>query len=179
VAWRLTVAQARKLGLVQKGPARRSSEPNAAERDYAERVLEPRRLAGELREYTFEGCKLRLGWRTFYTADWFARAADGTEELHEVKVQWSTGEMGARDDARVKLKCAAALYPEKRFYLAVRSSGPRALRRWDVRLVPAGPMPASARARIKAGSPTTAMPEGSASEGRSSTKPRSRPARRK
>lgn len=69
-----------------------------------EQVLKHRLMAGEIQWYKFEGVKLRLAAATFYTADFFVMAADGMLEVHEVKGVWT-------DDARVKTKVAAAMYP--------------------------------------------------------------------
>jgi hypothetical protein len=52
----------------------------------------------------FEGIKLRLADNTFYTPDFGVMLSSGLMELHEVKGHWT-------DDARVKIKVAAALYP--------------------------------------------------------------------
>jgi hypothetical protein len=73
-----------------------------------EQVLKHRLIAGEIQWYKFEGVKLRLAAATFYTADFFVMAADGLLEVHEVKGVWT-------DDARVKTKVAAAMYPFKFF----------------------------------------------------------------
>lgn len=71
-----------------------------------EAMLKQRMSAGEILWYKFEGIKLRLADNTFYTADFFVMAADGQLEAHEVKGFWT-------DDARVKTKVAAAMYPFK------------------------------------------------------------------
>ena len=71
-----------------------------------EQLLKRRLMAGEIAWYKFEGVKLRLAAATFYTADFFVMAADGQLEVHEVKGVWT-------DDARVKTKVAAAMYPFK------------------------------------------------------------------
>ena len=60
--------------------------------------------AGEILWRKFEGLKLRLADNTFYTPDFAVLAADGVMECHEVKGFWE-------DDARVKIKVAASLYP--------------------------------------------------------------------
>ena len=52
----------------------------------------------------FEGMKLRLADNTFYTPDFAVMRAGGQIECHEVKGFWT-------DDARVKIKVAAALFP--------------------------------------------------------------------
>ena len=54
--------------------------------------------------YKFEGLKFRLANNTFYTPDFAVMIRDGQIQLHEVKGYW-------RDDAKVKIKMAAELYP--------------------------------------------------------------------
>lgn len=62
------------------------------------------RNAGQILWFKFEAVKLRLADNTFYTPDFAVLALDGVFELHEVKGFWE-------DDARVKIKVAAALFP--------------------------------------------------------------------
>lgn len=76
---------------------------NKTEARYA-KLLDDRLHAGEILWYKFEGVKLRLADNTFYSPDFFVMLADGTLEVHEVK-----GFM--TDDAAVKVKVAAAMYP--------------------------------------------------------------------
>jgi hypothetical protein len=71
-------------------------------------LLKQRLHVGEIQWYRFEGVKLRLADNTFYTADFFVMNAEGLLEVHEVKGFWT-------DDARVKTKVAAAMYPFKFF----------------------------------------------------------------
>lgn len=85
------------LGRLKQG------EMNATEREYAA-FLELRRQAGEIAWFKFEGIKLRLADSTFYTPDFAVMDADNVIECHEVKGHW-------QDDARVKIKVAASLYP--------------------------------------------------------------------
>ena len=59
---------------------------------------------GRIAEYWFEGITLRLAERTRYTPDFLVMLADGTLECWEVKGHWE-------DDARVKIKVAAELFP--------------------------------------------------------------------
>lgn len=66
--------------------------------------LQNLRHAGEILWHKFEGVKLRLADNTFYTCDFAVLASSGVLEMHEVKGFW-------QDDARVKIKVAAALYP--------------------------------------------------------------------
>lgn len=80
---------------------------NKTEAEYAD-MLAARLVAGEIKWYEFEGVKLRLADNTFYSPDFIVMAADGVIEIHEVKGFW-------RDDARVKIKVAAAKHPF-RFY---------------------------------------------------------------
>jgi hypothetical protein len=75
-------------------------------------LLKLRLMAGEVAWYRFEGIKLRLADSTFYTPDFAVMLADGTMELHEVKGFWE-------DDARVKIKVAAEMYPFR--FVAVKS----------------------------------------------------------
>jgi len=69
--------------------------------------LDIRKRAGEILDYRFEGVKLRLADYTFYTPDFFITYRDHFEVM-EVKGFW-------RDDARVKIKVAAAMYPFFKF----------------------------------------------------------------
>lgn len=82
---------------------RRDGSMNKLEAKYAG-VLELRKKAGEISAYWFEGLKLRLADRTFYTPDFVVQLADGSLELHETKGHWE-------EDARIKVKVAAAQYP--------------------------------------------------------------------
>jgi len=66
--------------------------------------LEARKRAGEVVWFLFEPFNLRLAERTYYRPDFAVMLADGTLEVHEVKGFWE-------DDARVKVKVAAAKFP--------------------------------------------------------------------
>ncbi|AEY69638.1 hypothetical protein PEp14_00049 [Erwinia phage PEp14] len=85
------------LGRLKQG------EKNNTEQAYEDH-LEWRKHVGEILWYKFEGVKLRLADNTFYTCDYFVMLANGQLEAHEVKGFWT-------DDARVKIKVAADLYP--------------------------------------------------------------------
>jgi hypothetical protein len=61
--------------------------------------------------FKFEAVKLRLADNTFYSPDFAVMNAAGVMEMHEVKGFWM-------DDARVKIKVAASLYPFK--FIAVK-----------------------------------------------------------
>lgn len=82
---------------------RKQGEMNKLEAEYAE-YLEARKLAGEVVMWVFDSMKLRLADNTFYTPDFFVQLADDTIEIVETKGFWE-------DDARVKIKVAASLWP--------------------------------------------------------------------
>ena len=87
------------LGRLKQG------EMNKTEQEYA-RLLENMKHAGEIIWYSFEGMKFRLADKTFYTPDFIVLTKEGYMEAHEVKGYWM-------DDARVKIKVAASMYPIK------------------------------------------------------------------
>lgn len=60
--------------------------------------------AGQVVWFKFEGVKLRLADKTFYSPDFAVMLDTGLLEMHEVKGFWE-------DDARVKIKVAASIYP--------------------------------------------------------------------
>lgn len=80
-----------------------SGSMNRTEERYA-KYLSALKATGDILEYWFEGVKLRLADSTFYTPDFLVQIPSGELECHEVKGFWE-------DDARVKIKVAAALYP--------------------------------------------------------------------
>ena len=86
-----------------RGRVRADGEMNKLETDYAGH-LSLRLHAGEVLWFKFESIKLRLARNTFYTVDFFVMLTDGTLEAHEVKGFWE-------EDARVKIKVAAAMFP--------------------------------------------------------------------
>lgn len=86
---------------------------NNLEKDYSEFLL-LRQRAGEITEFKFEGIKLRLAPKTFYTPD-FVVVTEESIELHEVKGFWE-------DDARVKIKVAAEMFWWFRFRAVQRPS---------------------------------------------------------
>lgn len=87
---------------------------NKTEAAYAE-ILNLSQLGGEVRWWAYEPIKLRLAKRTWYTPDFLVVGSDGRIEAIEVKGFW-------RDDARVKIKVAAELFPMFVF-VAVRRDG--------------------------------------------------------
>lgn len=95
---------------------------NKTEAAYAA-TLDARRHAGEVAWFKFEGMKLRLADNTFYTPDFAVMMADGALEMHEVKGFW-------QDDARVKIKIAANLYPMR--FLAIQPQSKKKGGGWKV-----------------------------------------------
>lgn len=84
---------------------------NRTETAYAE-YLESLRQDGIIEVWRFEPLKLRLADRTFYEPDFLIVTAEGLIELHETKGRPGSGPGGWMDDARVKIKVAAEMYPE-------------------------------------------------------------------
>lgn len=95
---------------------------NKSEQAYAAH-LEAKKAAKLIEWYGFEAIKLRLADNTFYTPDFAVMAADGVIELHEVKGFWT-------DDARVKIKVAAALFPFR--FKAFKARSKKAGGGWEV-----------------------------------------------
>ena len=87
----------------------KTGEMNNTEAAYSAHLAERQALGG-VAWFKFEGMKFRLGDNTFYTPDFAVMLANGQLEAHEVKGHW-------QDDARVKIKVAASMYPLK--FLAV------------------------------------------------------------
>jgi len=82
---------------------------NQLETRYAELLeIGTRTKPQEVARWRFEPLKLRLADRTFYEPDFCVVTPEGFIEFHEVKGFWE-------DDARVKVKVAAEMYPEYRF----------------------------------------------------------------
>lgn len=100
----------------------KAGEMNKTEQAYAER-LRALEHAGQILWHKFEGIKLRLADNTFYTPDFAVLEADGVMACHEVKGHW-------QDDARAKIKIAAAMYPFR--FLAVKVRAKRDGGGWDV-----------------------------------------------
>ena len=100
----------------------KSGTMNATETRYAEH-LDAERHHGRIAWFKFEGVKLRLADACFYSPDFAVCRADGAIEMHEVKGMWT-------DDARVKIKVAAEMYPFK--FVAIRAQSKKAGGGWAV-----------------------------------------------
>lgn len=81
----------------------KTGQMNKTEQAYGA-YLEEKRLQKMIAWYKFEGIKLRLADNTFYSPDFAVMLTNGQMQMHEVKGFW-------QDDARVKIKVAADLYP--------------------------------------------------------------------
>jgi len=81
----------------------KSGERNKTEAAY-EAHLEQLKHDGVIQWYSFEGITLKLANDTRYTPDFVVLLANGEMECHEVKSIW-------RDDSKVKIKVASALFP--------------------------------------------------------------------
>lgn len=96
------LSPARPPGVIATGQPRERGM-NALETAYAAE-LERRREAREIHWWLYEGLKLKLADNTFYTPDFAVMRIGGELEIHETKGFW-------REDARLKIKVAAGLYP--------------------------------------------------------------------
>ena len=108
---------------------------NRIEHDYACR-LDLLRRSGDILQWGFEAMTLRLAADVRYTPDFIVVRPVGPGrcrlEAHETK-----GYM--RDDARVKVRLAASLFPWITFFVVRRSKDAGAiLRQWTIAEVPRG-----------------------------------------
>ncbi len=92
-----------KKRLVAKAARRDSVYTNQLEERYAG-VLEQRHVIGEIHKIWYQPFGIKLADKCYYHPDFMIQLADGTLEIHETK-----GFM--RDDASVKIKTAARLFP--------------------------------------------------------------------
>lgn len=103
-------AELRSLGVpMHLLPKPKAPRMNKLEAEWA-MVLEARKRAGEILWYGFEAIKLRLADNTHYTPDFAIIDREGKLVFHETKGGFW------RDDARVKIKVAAEMFPFFKFY---------------------------------------------------------------
>jgi hypothetical protein len=105
-----------------RGVRKQPGEMNKLESAYAA-FLEAERRLGLIHWWVYEAVKLKLCKKTHLTVDFFVMTADGDLEAHECK-----GFM--EEDANVKLKVAASLYPF-RFKLIRKAKGGQ----WDIKVI--------------------------------------------
>ena len=88
-----------------------SGEMNKTETAYATH-LEMLKRAGQVLWFGFECWTFKLAKDTRYTPDFVVQLSGGELELHEVKGRTrANGKYFAEDDAKVKVKVAAAVFP--------------------------------------------------------------------
>ena len=92
-------------------PRQPKQRANQTEKRYEQDFLWPAYQRGEIWDYRFEPLKLRLADNTFYTPDFLVVKVTGLE-IHEIKGSYE------REDARVKWKTAAELFPWFQFVVA-------------------------------------------------------------
>jgi hypothetical protein len=97
------MAQNRSLRAFQAKGRLKKGEMNKTEAEW-EAELRLQQLAGEIIWYKWNCLKLRLADNTFYVTDFLVLQLDGLLRVDEVKGFWT-------DDARVKIKVAADMYP--------------------------------------------------------------------
>ena len=91
-----------------------SGVSNKSQSSYEEQ-LKLKLYSGEILWYAFEGMKFKLADNTYYSPDFAVMNKDGQIELHEVKGYFM-------DDAKVKIKVAAAQFPFKFIVVFVKTN---------------------------------------------------------
>ena len=112
----------RKFNRFAKHARRKAGEMNKTEAAY-DSYLGLLLRAGEIDGYKFEGIKLKLADNCFFTPDFLVMAKDGVLELHDTKGTTkklrTSGEKESvpwiEEDAKIKLKLVAELYPFRVF----------------------------------------------------------------
>jgi len=94
------------------GRKRERGEQNKTEARFEREWIMPRVMAQEIAWFAFEAIKLRLADATFFTADFSILPVDGVLEIIDVKGSPRIVE----EDARVKIKVAAELFPFRFFF---------------------------------------------------------------
>ena len=94
-------------------------EMNGTERAYHD-LLSKMKAEGKIHDFKFESQKFRLADRTWYTPDFCVIPNDMFIEFHEVKAMTTKGKVLCEDDARVKIKVVAEMFPEYRFVVVAK-----------------------------------------------------------
>ncbi len=98
---------------IAKGKSKQPRGMNKTEAAYAAH-LEMEKRIGDVLWYKFEGITLKLAHDCRLTIDFAVMLSDGTIELHDTKSLWSkSARPHIEDDALVKLRTAAEMYPFK------------------------------------------------------------------
>ena len=77
---------------------------NRLEQRFLTEIVEPWEASGDVKYWHFEAVNLRLADKTWWKPDFWVVLANGKQLAAEVKGHWE-------DDARVKIKLAAEIYP--------------------------------------------------------------------
>lgn len=101
-----------------RGQRRQRNGINKTEQEYSD-ILEARKRAGEIAWFSYEGIKFRLADRTWYNVDFLILNSDGSVECHEVKAGKKDGTALIEEDANVKVKVAAEMFPFP-FFLCIK-----------------------------------------------------------
>jgi hypothetical protein len=99
---------------------------NNLEKDFHVSYLSGLEQTGEIGLIRYEGITLPIAHRCTYTPDYIAETPEGQTLLWEVKAPHRFKNAGI-----LKLKFAAAQYPEYQFYLAEKKN-----KKWTVKLIP-------------------------------------------
>lgn len=102
-------------------PRHTLGQMNGTEKSYEE-YLKQQSLAGQIYSYNFEAVKFKLADKTYYTPDFMVINKNLEVEFRETKGT-SRGKPFIEDDAAVKIKVAAAMYPQFIFKLAWKVAG--------------------------------------------------------
>ncbi len=95
--------EAVRTGVLGKGRIRRVEGMNKTEALWADNLALLKR-GSEIEWFMFEAVTFKLAKDTRYTPDFAVMLPDGLMQFHEVKGFW-------REDAKVKIKVAAAMFP--------------------------------------------------------------------
>lgn len=120
----------RKFNRFAKHGRRKTGEMNKTESAYNDHLSLLLR-AGEIDGFAFEAIKLRLADNTFFTPDFLVMAKDGVLELHDTKGTTKKLRASGRkeaipwieEDAKIKLKVVAELFPFRVFAAFKTSEG--------------------------------------------------------
>lgn len=121
-------AMRREVQKIRQREQRGDDGLNQTERRYRDEVLEPQRLAGQIRDYRMPcPLKLRVGpsWRDSFEPDAMVLLASGEVELVDVKATMRERVNGGirhrpltQEDAAAKIKAAAVIHPYFGFVVA-------------------------------------------------------------
>lgn len=100
----------------------KTGQMNKTESEYYQ-YLKTLERTNEILWFKFEGLKFKLANNTTYTPDFVVMNKNGFIELHEVKGYWI-------DDARVKIKVAADMYPFK--FMAIKKRTKKQGGGWEI-----------------------------------------------